>query len=54
MSNDIFGHQKHVEEVCKHNATRVASFVKGFEPGRWTLLGSGDEEKVVKELDPLP
>ena len=54
MSNDIFGHQQHVEEVCKHNATRVASIVKGFEPGRWTFLGSGDEEKWYGSLTHFP
>ena len=46
MRNDSTGHRKHSEESCKQSETRLASCAKDFEPGRWSLLGPGDEEKL--------
>ena len=38
------------EEVCRQNATSVASYAKNFSSGRWSFFGPGDEEKLYGSL----
>ena len=42
------------KDVCRQNAIRVLSYAKDFEPGRWSLLGLGDEEKWYGSLIDKP
>ena len=45
MYNDMNWWQNLNEDECRQNAIQVSSYAKNFKPGRWSFLGSGDEEK---------
>ena len=46
--------QKRNEEVCKQNSASVSACAKLLLDGRWTCLGSEDEEKVFGTLSFKP
>ena len=46
--------QKRNEEVCKQNSASVSAYAKLLLEGRWTFLGSGDEEKWYGTLSFKP
>ena len=54
MYSDVNWLQKQNEDVCRRNAIRVASSAEDFEPGRWLLLGLGDEDKWYGSLIEKP
>ena len=46
--------QKRNEEGCKRNSASVSAYAKLLLEGRWTFLGSGDEEKWYGTLSFKP
>ena len=54
MHNDIDWTQKHNEDICGQNSSRVSAHVKSFPTGCWTFLGPGDEEKWYGTLSRKP
>ena len=54
MCNDVNWWQNENEDVCRQNAMQVSSYAKDFEPGRWSFLGLGDEEKWCGSLIDKP
>ena len=54
MSKETDWDQKRNEEVCKQNSASVSACAKLLLEGRWTFLGSGDEEKWYGTLSFKP
>ena len=47
MFNDVEWRQRGNSEKCNSHVKQVKNYAKRFSRGHWTLLGPGDEKKIV-------